>query len=108
MTACSNEDMNVPTPKEVETDKECTFTFEVKVPDMTSTSRALTGDASGIQTFKLLVFDADTEAYLYERTATLQNVTSTGGQFTVNLISTDEPRIIHFVELPGCILSLCG
>lgn len=106
MTACSNEDMNVPTPKEVETDKECTFTFEVKVPDMTSTSRALTGDASDIRTFKLLVFDADTEAYLYERTATLQNVTSTGGQFTVNLISTDEPRIIHFVATHAASLTV--
>lgn len=97
MTACSNEDMNVPAPKEVETEKECTYTFEVKVPDMTSTSRALTGDASDIQTFKLLVFDADTEAYLYERTATLTEVNEDGGEFTVNLISTDEPRIIHFV-----------
>lgn len=95
ITACSNED--IITPASQEKGKECTFTFKVKIPKMASASRALTGNASQIKTFKCLVFDGNTKTYLYLRTATLGEVDEEGGEFTVNLETTDQPRIIHFV-----------
>lgn len=97
ITACSTEDIALPTPPTIEEGKECTFTFKVKIPDMTSSSRALTGNASQIKTFKLLVFDKVTKTYLYERTATSLSADKGGGTFSVNLVTSTEPRIIHFV-----------
>lgn len=97
ITACSTEDIALPTPPTGEEGKECAFTFKVKIPDMTSSSRALTGNASQIKTFKLLVFDKVTKTYLYERTATILSADKEGGTFSVNLVTSTEPRIIHFV-----------
>ena len=51
IASCSNDDIDIPTPLTGEEGQECTFTFKVKIPDMTSTSRALTGNASEIKTF---------------------------------------------------------
>ena len=97
IASCSNDDIAIPTPPSGEEGQECTFTFKVKIPDMTSTSRALTGNASEIKTFKLLVFDKASRTYLYERTATQLVAQKDGGTFTVNLVTSTEPRIIHFV-----------
>lgn len=97
ITACSNEDIIVPTPSSGEEGQECTLTFTVKVPELSTASRALNGDAANIKTMKLLVFDANEKNYLYERTATLNTKTSTGGTYSVSLVTSSEPRIIHFV-----------
>lgn len=97
ITACSNDNITIPTPPTGEEEQECTLTFTVNVPDMTNASRTLTGDASGIQTLKLLVFDGVEKNYLYERTANLISKNSTSGTYSVRMVTSSEPRIVHFV-----------
>lgn len=106
-TACSNEEIIVPTPPSGADGKTCEISFWVSIPETSSASRGALGEATAtsVETLSLLVFDAASGLYLYESEATLSEQVLDGeihkGKYTAQLQLSDNPRIIHFVANAG-------
>lgn len=101
ITACSNDDISVPA--QVENDNEtCELTFKVTIPQPAVVSRAFNdGRSIKISSLCLLLFDED-GLYVGRKMADeVTNPTLTDnvyqGTYSVELVKTDEKRIIHFV-----------
>lgn len=107
ITACSNEDIIVPTPPRGADGQTCEVSFWVSIPETSSASRGALGEATAtsVETLSLLVFDAESGLYLYKSDASLTNRTLENGihkgQYTARLQLSDKPRIIHFVANAG-------
>lgn len=103
ITACSNEEIIVPTPLSGADGQTCEVSFWASIPETSSASRGTLGEATAtsVETLSLLVFDAASGLYLYESEATLSDQTLDGeihkGKYTAHLQLSDAPRIIHFV-----------
>ena len=107
ITACSNEDIIVPTPPSGADGQTCEVSFWASIPETSSASRGYLGKATAesVETLSLLVFDAESGLYLYESKATLTERTLDNnihkGKYTARLQLSDKPRIIHFVANAG-------
>lgn len=107
ITACSNEDIIVPTPPSGADGQTCEVSFWASIPETSSASRGALGEATAtsVETLSLLVFDAESGLYLYKSDASLTNRTLENGihkgQYTARLQLSDKPRIIHFVANAG-------
>ena len=101
ITACSNEDISVPTQTE-NGEEICKLTFKITIPQPSVASRAFNdGSTIDITSLCLLMFDEDglmVGRKLAESVTdpTLQNGVYQG-TYEVELAKTDENRIIHFV-----------
>ena len=101
ITACSNEDIPVPTQTE-NGEEICKLTFKIAIPQPSVASRAFNdGSTIDITSLCLLMFDEDglmVGRKLAESVTdpTLQNGVYQG-TYEVELAKTDENRIIHFV-----------
>ena len=107
ITACSNEDIIVPTPSSGADGQTCEVSFWASIPETSSASRGdlCEATATSVETLSLLVFDAESGLYLYKSDATLTTRTLENdihkGQYTARLQLSDKPRIIHFVANAG-------
>ncbi len=107
ITACSNEDIIVPTPPSGADGQTCEVSFWASIPETSSASRGDLGEATdtSVETLSLLVFDAESGLYLYESKAKLTERTLDNnihkGKYTARLQLSDKPRIIHFVANAG-------
>ena len=107
ITACSNDDITVPTPPTGADGKTCEVIFWASIPDISSASRGALGEATdtSVETLSLLVFDAESGLYLYESKATLSDQKLENGihkgKYKAQLQLSDKPRIIHFVANAG-------
>jgi len=107
ITACSNEDIIVPTPPSGADGQTCEVSFWASIPETSSASRGDLGEATdtSVETLSLLVFDAESGLYLYKSDATLTKQKLENGihkgQYTARLQLSDKPRIIHFVANAG-------
>ena len=107
ITACSNEDIIVPTPPSGADGQTCEVSFWASIPETSSASRGALGEATAesVETLSLLVFDEESGLYLYESKAELTERTLDNnihkGKYTANLQLSDKPRIIHFVANAG-------
>ena len=107
ITACSNDDIAIPTPPNGTEGKTCEVSFWASIPEISNASRGNLGEATdaSVETLSLLVFDAESGLYLYKSEATLTERTLDGeihkGKYKANLQLSDERRIIHFVANAG-------
>lgn len=107
ITACSNEDIIVPTPPSGADGQTCEVSFWASIPETSSASRGDLGEATAtsVETLSLLVFDAESGLYLYKSDATLTSRTLDNGihkgQYKARLQLSDKSRIIHFVANAG-------
>ena len=107
ITACSNEDIIVPTPTSGADGQTCEVSFWASIPETSSASRGDLGEATdtSVETLSLLVFDAESGLYLYKSDATLTSRTLEKdihkGQYKAMLQLSDKSRIIHFVANAG-------
>lgn len=107
ITACSNEDIIVPTPPSGADGQTCEVSFWASIPETSSASRGDLGEATAtsVETLSLLVFDAESGLYLYESKAKLTERTLDNnihkGKYTARLQLSDKRRIIHFVANAG-------
>ena len=107
ITACSNDDITVPTPPTGADGKTCEVSFWASIPETSSASRGALGEATdtSVETLSLLVFDAESGLYLYESKATLSDQKLENGihkgKYKAQLQLSDKPRIIHFVANAG-------
>ena len=107
ITACSNDDITVPTPPTGADGKTCEVSFWASIPETSSASRGALGEATdtSVETLSLLVFDAESGLYLYESKATLSDQKVENGihkgKYKAQLQLSDKPRIIHFVANAG-------
>lgn len=107
ITACSNDDIAIPTPPTVTEGKTCEVSFWASIPEISNASRGALDEATAesVETLSLLVFDQASGLYLYKSDATLSGqVIENGihkGKYTAQLQLSDEPRIIHFVANAG-------
>ena len=107
ITACSNEDIIVPTPPSGADGQTCEVSFWASIPETSSASRGDLGEATAtsVETLSLLVFDAESGLYLYKSDATLTSRTLENGihkgQYKARLQLSDKSRIIHFVANAG-------
>ena len=101
ITACSNEDIAVPSQTE-EGGETCKLTFKVAIPQPTVASRAFNGGSSiEITSLCLLIFDDNGLMVGRKLAESVTNPTLQSdvyqGTYQVELSKTDEMRIIHFV-----------
>lgn len=107
ITACSDEDIIVPTPPSGADGQTCEVSFWASIPETSSASRCDLGEATAtsVETLSLLVFDAESGLYLYKSDASLTTRTLENGihkgQYKARLQLSDKPRIIHFVANAG-------
>ena len=107
ITACSNEDIIVPTPPSGADGQTCEVSFWASIPETSSASRGDLGEATdtSVETLSLLVFDAESGLYLYKSDASLSEQVLDNdihkGKYTARLQLSDKPRIIHFVANAG-------
>ena len=103
ITACSNEDIIVPTPPSGADGQTCEVSFWASIPETFSASRGDLGEATdtSVETLSLLVFDAESGLYLYKSDATLIENGIHKGQYKARLQLSDKSRIIHFVANAG-------
>lgn len=107
ITACSNDDITIPTPPTGADGKTCEVSFWASIPETSSASRGALGEATdtSVETLSLLVFDAESGLYLYESKATLSDQKLEEGihkgKYKAQLQLSDKPRIIHFVANAG-------
>ena len=107
ITACSNDDITIPTPPTGADGKTCEVSFWASIPETSSASRGALGEATdtSVETLSLLVFDAESGLYLYESKATLSDQKVENGihkgKYKAQLQLSDKPRIIHFVANAG-------
>ena len=101
ITACSNEDIAVPSQTE-EGGETCKLTFKVAIPQPSVASRAFNGGSSiEITSLCLLIFDDNGLMVGRKLAESVTNPTLQSdvyqGTYQVELSKTDEMRIIHFV-----------
>ena len=101
ITACSNEDIAVPSHTE-EGGETCKLTFKVAIPQPSVASRAFNGGSSiEITSLCLLIFDDNGLMVGRKLAESVTNPTLQSdvyqGTYQVELSKTDEMRIIHFV-----------
>lgn len=101
ITACSNEDIAVPSQTE-EGGETCKLTFKVAIPQPSVASRAFNGGSSiEITSLCLLIFDDNGLMVGRKLAESVTNPTLQSdvyqGTYQVELSKTDEKRIIHFV-----------
>lgn len=107
ITACSNDDITIPTPPTGADGKTCEVSFWASIPETSSASRGALGEATdtSVETLSLLVFDAESGLYLYESKATLSDQKLDNGihkgKYKAQLQLSGKPRIIHFVANAG-------
>ena len=98
LTACSQDELDVPAQLQQGKSETVQLTFNVKVPEVQSAASRAFGEDATLSTLSLVVFD-DQGWFLYPAEATRNlgvNMTDET-EFTVELYKSSSPRIIHFV-----------
>lgn len=93
IVGCSQDVISIPE-KQLQDGEDVTVSFTTSVPEYKT---VITRANGGVNEMYLLVFDENGN-YIARRVATLSSQTSTGGTFTAQLPSSNNPRIIHFVS----------